>query len=242
MVLVLVLWYQFQRKTNNKKSTGKESCVCFMKKKNMNYAILWVPTRNLKYWIVKSVFKTLKRYRILPKCTWSIEREMNSKLSHLFIEIFSWSLIFFWANCSNHSLAALDLGIDVEQPLGSLIVHNHQTMQSIWRSMDWTLEDNLVDGLFFCATLTGRKGGQTHLYKQERKGPTSVFEAVGPRLFLGRFFREGGCQCRGLKCGVLWDCPSTPHPFDDPPTAPHVCCFCQVNWWDKQTLTRLYWR
>ena len=27
--------------------------------------------------------------------------------------------------------------------------------------MDWTLEDNMVDGLFFCATLTGRRGGHT---------------------------------------------------------------------------------
>jgi len=25
--------------------------------------------------------------------------------------------------------------------------------------MDLTLEDNMVDGLFFCATLTGRRGG-----------------------------------------------------------------------------------
>jgi len=27
--------------------------------------------------------------------------------------------------------------------------------------MDWTLEDNMVDGLVFCATLTGRRGGYT---------------------------------------------------------------------------------
>jgi len=27
--------------------------------------------------------------------------------------------------------------------------------------MDWTLEDNMVDGLTFCATLTGRRGGHT---------------------------------------------------------------------------------
>jgi len=27
------------------------------------------------------------------------------------------------------------------------------------RSMDWTLEDNMIDGLFFCATLTGRRRG-----------------------------------------------------------------------------------
>jgi len=29
------------------------------------------------------------------------------------------------------------------------------------RSMDWTLEDNMADGLFFCATPTGRIGGKT---------------------------------------------------------------------------------
>jgi len=27
--------------------------------------------------------------------------------------------------------------------------------------MDWTLEFNMLDGLFFCATLTGRRGGRT---------------------------------------------------------------------------------
>jgi len=27
--------------------------------------------------------------------------------------------------------------------------------------MDWTVEDNRVDGLFFCTTLTGRRGGHT---------------------------------------------------------------------------------
>jgi len=27
--------------------------------------------------------------------------------------------------------------------------------------MDWTLEDNMADGLFFCATLTGRRVGHT---------------------------------------------------------------------------------
>jgi len=27
--------------------------------------------------------------------------------------------------------------------------------------MDWILEDNMVDGLFFCATPTGRRGGHT---------------------------------------------------------------------------------
>jgi len=27
--------------------------------------------------------------------------------------------------------------------------------------MDWTVEDNMVDSLFFCATLTDRRGGHT---------------------------------------------------------------------------------
>jgi len=34
-------------------------------------------------------------------------------------------------------------------------------MQSMGMSMDWALEDNMVDGLFSCATLTGRRGGHT---------------------------------------------------------------------------------
>jgi len=29
------------------------------------------------------------------------------------------------------------------------------------RSMDWTLEDNVVNGLNFCATLTSRRRGHT---------------------------------------------------------------------------------
>jgi len=64
---------------------------------------------------------------------------------------------------SNHCLAALDLGAGVEQPFDCLIVQNRQAKQSMRRSMDWTLEDNMVDGLFFCTTLTGRRRGHTLL-------------------------------------------------------------------------------
>jgi len=46
-------------------------------------------------------------------------------------------------------LAALDFGAGVEQPFGCLIVQNHQAVQS------------MIDGLFFCTTLTGRRGGHT---------------------------------------------------------------------------------
>jgi len=50
---------------------------------------------------------------------------------------------------SIHCLAVLDLGVRLEQPFNCLIVQNHQTMQLIGRSMDWTFEDNMVGSLFF---------------------------------------------------------------------------------------------
>ena len=124
---------------------------------------------------------------------------------------FVWSISCYflvWASCSNHCLAALDLGADVEQPFGSLIVQNRQAMQSIRRSMDWTLEENMVDGLFFCATLTGRIGSHTPFVQAGAETSDTGVEAVKPV------------------------CPPTPHSIDDPPTAPHVCCCCQMNWWD----------
>ena len=114
----------------------------------------------------------------------------------------------FWASCSSHCLAALDLGAGVEQPFDCLIVQNCQAMQSIRRSMDWTLEDNMVDGLFFCATLTGRRGSHAQFVQAGVETSKTSVEAVKP------------------------DCPPTPHSIDDPPTAPHVCCCCQMNWWD----------
>ena len=47
----------------------------------------------------------------------------------------------------------------VEQPFNCLIIQNHQAVQSKGRSMDWTLEDNMGNGLFFCATLIGVEKG-----------------------------------------------------------------------------------
>jgi len=52
------------------------------------------------------------------------------------------------ASSSIHCLAALDLGAGVEQPFNCLIVQNRQNVQSMRRSMEWTFEDNMVDGLF----------------------------------------------------------------------------------------------
>jgi len=65
--------------------------------------------------------------------------------------------------------------------------------------MDWTLEDNMVDGLFFCATLTGRRGGYPPFAQAGAETSDTGAEAVKPdpgSFFWGGSFR-GGCQCRG---------------------------------------------
>ena len=87
---------------------------------------------------------------------------------------------FFWASCLKHCLAALDLGAGVEQPFDCLIVQNRQAMQSMERSMDWTLEDNMVDGLFFCTTLTGRRGGHTPIVQAGAETSDTGSAAVKP--------------------------------------------------------------
>jgi len=44
--------------------------------------------------------------------------------------------------------------------------------------LDWTLEDNMVDGLFFCTTLTGRRGSHTPFVQTGRETPGTDAEAV----------------------------------------------------------------
>jgi len=53
-------------------------------------------------------------------------------------------------------------------------------MQPTGMSMDWTLGDNMVDGLFFCATLTGRRGGHTTFIQVGAETSNTVAEAVKP--------------------------------------------------------------
>ena len=106
---------------------------------------------------------------------------------------------FFWASFSNHCLAALDLGAGVEQPFGCLIVQNRQAMQPMWRSMDWTLEDNVVDGLFCCATLTDHRGGNTPFVQAGAETSNTGAEAVKPDPGFTLEGHSGGgeYQCRG---------------------------------------------
>jgi len=44
--------------------------------------------------------------------------------------------------------------------------------------MYWTLEDNMVDGLFFCATLTDRRGGHTPFVQAAAETADTSAEAV----------------------------------------------------------------
>ena len=44
--------------------------------------------------------------------------------------------------------------------------------------MDWTLEDDMADGLFFCATLTGCRGGNTPFVQAGVETPDTGAEAV----------------------------------------------------------------
>jgi len=46
------------------------------------------------------------------------------------------------------------------------------------RLMDWTLEDNMVDGLFFRATFTGRRGGHTPFVQAGAETSDTGAEAV----------------------------------------------------------------
>jgi len=50
------------------------------------------------------------------------------------------------------------------------------------RSIDWTLEDNMVDGLFFRATLTGRRGGHTPFVQAGAETSDTGAETVKPDL------------------------------------------------------------
>ena len=74
-----------------------------------------------------------------------------------------------------------DLGAGVEQPFDCLIVQNGQAMQSMGRSMDWSLEDNMVDGLYFCATRTGRRSVHTP-FVQARAETSSTGLEAGPTV------------------------------------------------------------
>jgi len=63
--------------------------------------------------------------------------------------------------------------------------------------MDCTLENNMVDDLFFCATLTGRRGGHTPFVQAGAETSDTGVEAVKPvpgTSWVG----HSGCVCTGV--------------------------------------------
>jgi len=75
-------------------------------------------------------------------------------------------------------LARLDIGAGVEQSFGCLIVQNRQTVLSRG-SVDWSVDDDMVDGLF-CAKLAGRRGGHTPFAQAGAETYDTGAEVVGP--------------------------------------------------------------
>ena len=111
--------------------------------------------------------------------------------------------LLFWASSSSHCLAALDLGTSVEQPFDCLIVQNRQSVQSVggrwighWRTTWSTV----------CSAPHSQAAEEaiTHLYKQERKGPTPVqrrlwrTHAVLERVIPGGWVPVSGMKVRSL--------------------------------------------
>jgi len=64
--------------------------------------------------------------------------------------------------------AALDLGAGVEQPFDYFIVQNRRAVQSMWKSMDSTLEDDMVDCLSSAPHSQAAEEAITHLCEEER--------------------------------------------------------------------------
>ena len=64
-------------------------------------------------------------------------------------------------------------------------------------SMDWTVEDNMVDGLYFCATLTGRSGGHTPFVQAGSETSDTGSEAVKPDPG-SSWEGQSGCVCTGI--------------------------------------------
>jgi len=126
------------------------------------------------------------------------------------------------------------MGTVVEQRFDCLIIQNRQAVHSVGRSMDWTLEDNMVDGLFFCATLTGRRGGHTPFVEVGVERSDTSAEAVKPdpryswkgrsrRMGVGVGDGSAGCTLVGLYLS------NTTHYNGDPLSGPPVYYYCQLK-------------
>ena len=145
-----------------------------------------------------------------------------------------------WISLSIHCLAALNLGAGVKQPFDCLVVQNLQNVYSMGRSMAWTLEGNMVDGLFFCTTLTGRRGGHTPFVQARAKAAYTGAKTVKPYPGCSG---EGHCKAVGSGIGMklrsfLWLSNHSAFHWWSAQCAPHTllvwdelvsCCAARTN-------------
>jgi len=66
--------------------------------------------------------------------------------------------------------------------------------------MDWTLKDNMVDDLFFCATLTDRRGVHTPFVQAGVETPDTGAEAIKPDPGSSRESHSGRVGASTRKC------------------------------------------
>jgi len=69
--------------------------------------------------------------------------------------------------------------------------------------MDWTLEDNMFDGLFFCATLKGRRRGHIPFVQAGVETSDTGAEAVKPDQVSSGEGHSGWAPVSGMKMRSL---------------------------------------
>ena len=127
----------------------------------------------------------------------------------------SWQMLgsyFFWASCSNHCLAALDLRAGVEQTFDYRIIHSSSTVRpcSPWWGRwirQWRTTWSTV-----CSSVPHSQAAEKaipYLYKQEWKHPNLVQRRLSwTQALLGRVIPGEWVPVSGMKmqsCGTV--CP-----------------------------------
>jgi len=91
--------------------------------------------------------------------------------------------------------------------------------------MGCTLEDNMGDDLFFCATLTCCRGGDNPFVQAGVETSDTGTQAVKPdQALLGRVILGGLVLVSRMKMWNLVRFPTTLHSIGDLPSALYICC------------------
>jgi len=132
----------------------------------------------------------------------------------------------------------VDLGTAVDKAIDWHIIQNCQAVQSIGRTMDWTLRDNMISFLFFNATCTGLRRDHSLFMRAGGKHSTFFAELI-------KWVWWCSWQSHPKKAGVdvgdeSKECrsapqPRHPHSIGDPLRASNFYCAAGTN-------ACLYWK